>query len=85
MHKNRPLIDEIVCQIIKQLTENKSTRNESLYLGWKLLAIILNYFIPSENLRPYFVKYLNDNIPQNENLGKINSREIYYTNLLFLL
>ena len=28
--------------------------------------MILNYFIPTEHLRPFFVKYLNDNIHQSE-------------------
>lgn len=70
MHKHRSLIDEILCQILKQLTENKSTKIDSIQRGWKLLVIILNYFIPSEHLRPYFIKYLNDNIDQNEKLGK---------------
>ncbi|CAF4602738.1 unnamed protein product [Rotaria sp. Silwood1] len=71
MHKHRTIIDEIICQIIKQLTDNKSTKNDSVQHGWKLLAIILNYFIPSENLRPYFVKYLNDNMNQNERLVRL--------------
>ncbi|CAF1023237.1 unnamed protein product [Rotaria sordida] len=71
MHKHRIIIDEIICQIIKQLTDNKSTKHDSVSHGWKLLAIILNYFIPSENLRPYFVKYLNDNINQNERLVRL--------------
>ncbi|CAF3632068.1 unnamed protein product [Rotaria socialis] len=71
MNKNRALIDEIMCQIIKQLTDNKSAKQDSMQLGWKLLAIVLNYFIPSENLRPYFIKYLNDNIIQNEKLVQL--------------
>ena len=74
MHKHRILIDEILCQIMKQLTDNKSLKIDSVQCGWKLLAIILNYFIPSEHLRPYFVKYLNDNINQNERL----SRNFYF-------
>jgi myosin-15 len=68
MHKHRTLIDEIFCQIIKQLTDNKSIKIDSIQSGWKLLAIILNYFTPSEYLQSYFVKYLQDN--QNERLGK---------------
>ncbi|CAF1426007.1 unnamed protein product [Adineta ricciae] len=71
MHKHRTLIDEILCQLVKQLTENKSTKNDSVQSGWKLLVIILNYFIPSPHLRPYFVKYLNDNINQNEKLVQL--------------
>ncbi len=71
MHKHRALIDEILCQLIKQLTDNKSTKSDSAQCGWKLLVIILNYFIPSQHLRPYFVKYLDDNLNQNEKLGNL--------------
>ncbi|CAF3639551.1 unnamed protein product [Adineta steineri] len=71
MHKHRTLIDEILCQLIKQLTDNKSIKTDSVQCGWKLLVIILNYFIPSQHLRPYFVKYLNDNINQNEKLVQL--------------
>ena len=70
MHKHRALIDEVLCQLMKQLTENKSPKSESVQSGWKLLVILLNYFVPSEHLRPYFVKYLNDKRNQNEKLGR---------------
>lgn len=76
MHKHRALVDEIVCQLMKQITENKSTKHESAQRGWKLLLIILNYFIPSEHLRPYFVKYLNDHHNQHEKLGKTTTCEM---------
>ncbi len=82
MHKHRTLIDEILCQLIKQLTDNKSIKPDSVQRGWKLLAIILNYFIPSEHLRPYFVKYLNDNSDQNEKLGKFQFGKYF---LIFLI
>lgn len=81
MHKHRSLIDEILCQLLKQLTNNKSTKNDSIQRGWKLLVIILNYFIPSEHLRPYFIKYLNDNIDQNEKLGKFYSEKQTFTKI----
>ncbi len=84
MHKHRTLIDEILCQLLKQLTDNKSTKHDSVQRGWKLLLIILNYFIPSEHLRPYFVKYLNDNIDKNEKLGKFYLK-IFIENLFFCL
>ena len=72
MHKYRGLVDEISCQIMKQLTENRSSKSDSVSRGWKLLLIILNYFIPSEHLRPYFVKYLNDHHRQpHERLGNL--------------
>ncbi|CAF3339033.1 unnamed protein product [Rotaria socialis] len=69
MHKHRSLIDEILCQTIKQLTDNKSVKTDSIERGWKLLALILNHFIPSEHLQPYFVKYLHDNRSKNEKLA----------------
>jgi hypothetical protein len=58
---------------MKQLTENRSARNDSAQRGWKLLVIILNYFIPSEHLRPYFVKYVHDRCNPNDRLGKFPS------------
>jgi myosin-15 len=70
MRKHRILIDEVLCQIIKQLTDNKSIITDSIERGWKLLVIILNYSIPSDRLQPYFIKYLHDNRNQNERLGK---------------
>jgi len=70
MRKHRILIDEVLCQIIKQLTDNKSIIIDSIERGWKLLVIILNYSIPSDRLQPYFIKYLHDNRNQNERLGK---------------
>ena len=60
MHKYRTLIDEVLCQIIKQLTDNKSIKANSIQRGWKLLVIVLNYFIPSEDFQAYFVKYLHE-------------------------
>ncbi|CAF0977130.1 unnamed protein product [Adineta steineri] len=71
MHKHRILIDEVLCQIIKQLTDNKSIIIDSMQRGWKLLAIILNYFIPSDHLKPYFLKYLHDNQNHDEKLVKL--------------
>ncbi len=51
------------------MTENQSTKVNSLERGWKLLMILLNYFIPSEEFQPYFIKYLNDHRTENEKLG----------------
>jgi hypothetical protein len=68
MHKHRTLIDEVLCQIIKQLTDNKSIETDCIQRGWILFAIILNYFIPSEYLQAYFIKFIHEN--QNERLGK---------------
>ena len=70
MHKHRTLVDEIFCQIVKQITDNKSIKTDSVQRGWKLLAVILNYFIPSEHLQPYVVEYLQNNRNQCSNFGK---------------
>ncbi|UJR10303.1 hypothetical protein I4U23_014509 [Adineta vaga] len=71
MHKHRILIDEVLCQILKQLMENKSLAVNSIQNGWILLRIILNYFIPSDHLKPYFMKYLHDHENQNERLVQL--------------
>lgn len=62
-HSYVPLRDEIYCQIIKQLTANRSTRQtpeESQLRGWRLLSIITAYFSCSETIKPYIFKYLSD-------------------------
>jgi hypothetical protein len=53
------------------MTDNKSMKTDSLERGWMLLMILLNYFIPSEDFQPYFIKYLNDHRNENEKLGKV--------------
>ena len=55
---------------MKQMTENQSSKPDSLKRGWKLLTMLLNYSIPSEEFQPYFIKYLNDHRTENEKLGK---------------
>ena len=70
MHERRTLVDEIFCQIVKQITDNKSIKMDSVQRGWKLLAVILNYFIPSEQLQPYVVEYLKNNRNQSGSCGK---------------
>ncbi|CAF1159280.1 unnamed protein product, partial [Didymodactylos carnosus] len=62
MYKDRDLLDEIYSQLLKQLTNNKSSKADSLKRGWSLLSVVTNYFIPNEALRPYVLKYINDNI-----------------------
>ena len=66
MHKNRPMIDEIFCQLLKQLTENP---HERIQCGWKLLVILLNYYLPSERLRIYLLNYLNEKSAENQRLS----------------
>ncbi|VDN36185.1 unnamed protein product [Gongylonema pulchrum] len=59
-HQYQPLRDEVYCQIIRQTTNNKSTRADSSIRGWRLFSILTAYFDCSEVLKPYLFKYLID-------------------------
>ena len=52
------------------MTENHSLKTDSIQCGWKLLMILLIYFIPSDNFQAYFLKYLNDHRNENGKLGE---------------
>ncbi|XP_040214368.1 unconventional myosin-XV [Rana temporaria] len=54
------LKDESYCQIIKQITDNSSTKTDSCQRGWRLLYILSAYHRCSEVLKPYLFKYLQD-------------------------
>ena len=54
-HKHEALRDEIYCQLMKQTTSNKT---ESCQRGWRLLSIVAAYFMCSDVLRPFLLKYL---------------------------
>ena len=84
MHKHRDLIDEILCQIVKQLTDNLSVHRDSIQRGWKLLALILNYFIPSERLRPFLLRYLHDHQSRYERLGKHRRARVHRDATVFV-
>ncbi|KAE9414672.1 hypothetical protein Angca_006777 [Angiostrongylus cantonensis] len=60
-HKNPALRDEVYCQVIRQTTNNKSSKQESSIRGWRLLSILTAYFDCSLALRPYLVNYLVEN------------------------
>ncbi|XP_046454243.1 unconventional myosin-XV-like isoform X3 [Daphnia pulex] len=57
-HNYEVLRDETYCQIMKQTTNNKSTRPDSCQRGWILFSIMAAYFSCSEVLKPYLFKYL---------------------------
>lgn len=57
-HKHPALRDEVYCQIIKQTTNNKSSKPDSCQRGWRLFSIVAAYFDCSENLKPYLFKFL---------------------------
>jgi myosin-15 len=61
LHHHNELCDEVYCQLMKQTTNNKSTKTESCQKGWRLMAIITAYFKSSDLLKPYLFKYLENN------------------------
>lgn len=50
--------NEIYCQMIKQLTNNRSARPESAARCWRLMVILSAYFAPSDAFEPYVRSYL---------------------------
>ncbi|UYV64506.1 hypothetical protein LAZ67_3001018 [Cordylochernes scorpioides] len=58
VHRNPGLRDELYCQIMKQTTNNKSSKPDSCIRGWRLFSMITAYFQSSEGLKPYLFKYL---------------------------
>jgi myosin heavy subunit len=65
---NESLKDELFCQLFKQITNNKSTKKNSLRKGWEIINICCNFIVPSPTLEPYIVKYL-------ESYAQDNSKE----------
>ncbi|CAK9290854.1 unnamed protein product [Gordionus sp. m RMFG-2023] len=57
-HRFSDLQDEIFCQIIKQLINNKSDSKESCVKGWKAMIIMTSYFNGSEKFRPYLLNFI---------------------------
>ncbi|XP_027539727.1 unconventional myosin-XV [Neopelma chrysocephalum] len=54
------LRDEVYCQIIKQITNNNSSKTDSCQKGWRLLYILAAYHKCSEVLRPFLLAFLQD-------------------------
>ncbi|NXK54306.1 MYO15 protein, partial [Chauna torquata] len=54
------LRDEVYCQIVKQVTDNTSSKPESCQKGWRLLYILTAYYKCSEVLRPFLLAFLQD-------------------------
>ncbi|XP_074741909.1 unconventional myosin-XV [Strix uralensis] len=56
--ENEVLRDELYCQIIKQVTNNTSSKPDSCQKGWRLLYILAAYYKCSEVLRPFVLAFL---------------------------
>nr|XP_042139289.1 unconventional myosin-XV [Peromyscus maniculatus bairdii] len=50
--------DECYCQIVKQITDNTSSKQDSCQRGWRLLYIVAAYYSCSEVFYPYLVRFL---------------------------
>lgn len=61
LHHHTELCDEVYCQLLKQITNNKSTKADSCQKGWRLMAILTAYYKASDLLKPYLFKYLESN------------------------
>ncbi|XP_069501807.1 unconventional myosin-XV isoform X2 [Ambystoma mexicanum] len=57
---NEVMKDEGYCQIIKQITDNTSSKTDSCQRGWRLLYILTAYYKCSEVLKPYLFRYFQD-------------------------
>ncbi|KAJ1096725.1 hypothetical protein NDU88_001856 [Pleurodeles waltl] len=58
--ENEVMKDEGYCQIIKQITDNTSSKTDSSQRGWRLLYILTAYYKCSEVLKPYLFRYFQD-------------------------
>ncbi|XP_033921235.1 unconventional myosin-XV [Melopsittacus undulatus] len=54
------LRDEVYCQVVKQITNNSSSKPDSCQKGWRLLYILAAYYKCSEVLRPFLLSFLQD-------------------------
>ncbi|XP_051036459.1 unconventional myosin-XV [Phodopus roborovskii] len=50
--------DECYCQIVKQITDNTSSKQDSCQRGWRLLYIVAAYYSCSEVFYPYLIRFL---------------------------
>ncbi|XP_003378742.1 putative MyTH4 domain protein [Trichinella spiralis] len=47
--REHPILrDEVYCQVIKQITNNKSSKPDSALMGWRMLSILTAYFDSSD-------------------------------------
>eukprot|EP00127_Corallochytrium_limacisporum_P001319 Clim_evm9s51 gene=Clim_evmTU9s51 len=57
-HQNKALPDEVYCQLMKQLTNNRSSAPSAPAKGWSMLAMMTMYLVPTVALEPYLVAFL---------------------------
>ncbi|XP_069882886.1 unconventional myosin-XV [Dipodomys merriami] len=50
--------DECYCQIVKQITDNNSSKQDSCQRGWRLLYIMAAYYSCSEVFYPHLIRFL---------------------------
>jgi predicted nucleic acid-binding Zn-ribbon protein/acyl-CoA-binding protein len=60
MKNNELLRDEILAQIVKQVTNNDN--REAVSRGWRLLCILLGVFPPSSSFNPYLVAFCQNSV-----------------------
>lgn len=58
--QSETLHDEIYCQLVKQVTNNKSKRPDGCLRGWQLLLIVSGFVKPSSTFEPYLRHYMQD-------------------------
>jgi myosin-15 len=56
--KRETLRDEVYCQIIKQCTNNRSPKADSLRRGWDLMILCCSSFAPSAEFAPFLNTFL---------------------------
>ncbi|XP_032034078.1 unconventional myosin-XV [Hylobates moloch] len=52
--------DECYCQVVKQITDNTSSKQDSCQRGWRLLYVVTAYHSCSEVLHPHLTRFLQD-------------------------
>ncbi|XP_019397686.1 PREDICTED: unconventional myosin-XV [Crocodylus porosus] len=54
------LRDEVYCQVIRQVTNNVSSKTDSSQKGWRLLYILTAYYKCSEVFKPHLLSFLQE-------------------------
>uniref|UniRef100_A0ABM5F0J4 Unconventional myosin-XV n=1 Tax=Pogona vitticeps TaxID=103695 RepID=A0ABM5F0J4_9SAUR len=77
------LRDEVFCQVIKQITDNTSSKTDSCQKGWRLLYILSAYYRCSEVLKPYLLGFLQQTVSnpvvQFQGLAKACEQNLHKT------